>query len=97
MIYPEIRAAEALARADRIPEPVPPAVRTYRAGAARRALRVRSGDRQIRFDREWESRVVSMILRNLSSLFERSLTNLAELNRYRKELAARLARMEQAA
>jgi hypothetical protein len=38
-----------------------------------------------------------MILRNLSSLFARSITNLAELNRYRKELAARLARMEQAA
>jgi hypothetical protein len=54
-------------------------------------------DRQIRFDREWESKVVSMILRNLSSLFERSIRNVAELNRYRKELAARLAPLEQAA
>jgi hypothetical protein len=54
-------------------------------------------DRQIRFDREWEAKVVSMILRNLSSLFERSIRNVAELNRYRKELARRLAPLEQAA
>jgi hypothetical protein len=54
-------------------------------------------DRQIRFDREWESKVVSLILRNLSSLFERSIRNVTELNRYRKELAARLAPLEQAA
>jgi hypothetical protein len=38
-----------------------------------------------------------MILRNLSSLFERSIRNVAELNRYRKELARRLAPLEQAA
>ena len=39
----------------------------------------------VRLDREWEAKVVSMILRNLSSLFERSIASVAQLNRYRKE------------
>ncbi len=47
-------------------------------------------DRQIQFDRAWEAKVVTMILRNLSSLFERGIVSVAQLNRYRKELAARL-------
>jgi len=54
-------------------------------------------DRQIQFDREWEGKVVTMILRNLSSLFERRIVSVAQLNRYRKELAAQLPPIEQAA
>lgn len=45
-------------------------------------------DEQIRFSREWEARVVSGILRNLSSLFGREFKSVTELNRYRRELAA---------
>jgi hypothetical protein len=47
-------------------------------------------DQQIRFGREWEGKVVAMILHNLSLLFERSIRSTVDLNRYRKELAARL-------
>ena len=54
-------------------------------------------DEQIQFSREWEVKVINMILHNLSSLFERSIRSVAELNRYRKELAARMSPMEQAA
>jgi hypothetical protein len=43
-------------------------------------------DDQIRFDREWEGRVVTMILKNLSILFDRNFESVQELNRYRKEL-----------
>ncbi len=43
-------------------------------------------DVQIQFDREWEGKVVKMILHNLSSLFGRSLESLSDLNRYRKTL-----------
>jgi len=46
-------------------------------------------DGQICFDKAWESRVVTMLLRNLSSLFDRTIDSVAELNRYRKELASR--------
>ncbi len=45
-------------------------------------------DQQIAFDRDWEARVVKMILHNLSNLFERSIESLADLNRYRKSLLA---------
>jgi hypothetical protein len=45
-------------------------------------------DQQIRFDREWEGRVVKMILHNLSNLFDRTIDSLGELNRYRKSLVA---------
>jgi hypothetical protein len=45
-------------------------------------------DEQIRFTKDWEARVVSGILRNLSSLFGREFKSVSELNRYRKELAA---------
>jgi hypothetical protein len=48
-------------------------------------------DAQIRFDKEWESKVVTMILRNLSILFDRTFASVQELNRFRKEIAARLA------
>ena len=48
-------------------------------------------DNQIRFDDAWEKKVVERILHNLSLLFERSFATVQELNRYRKEAAARLA------
>jgi hypothetical protein len=47
-------------------------------------------DEQIRFDKEWESKVVERILHNLSLLFERTFNSVQDLNRYRKEIAARL-------
>jgi hypothetical protein len=45
-------------------------------------------DAQIRFDSEWEGRVIAMILHNLSSLLGRTFASVHELNRYRKSLAA---------
>ena len=48
-------------------------------------------DKQIRFDGEWEKKVVDRILHNLSLLFERSFETVQDLNRYRKEAAARVA------
>jgi hypothetical protein len=48
-------------------------------------------DEQIRFDKEWETKVVDRILHNLSLLFERTFNSVQDLNRYRKEIAARLA------
>ncbi len=47
-------------------------------------------DQQIRFDGEWEKKVVERILHNLSLLFERSFNSVQDLNRYRKEALARL-------
>ena len=44
-------------------------------------------DQQIRFGQEWEGRVVRMILKNLSLLFDRSLESATDLSRYRRELA----------
>jgi hypothetical protein len=46
-------------------------------------------DGQIRFDDAWEKRVVTSLLRNLSSLFGHPIGSVPELNRYRKELASR--------
>jgi rubrerythrin len=46
-------------------------------------------DGQIRFDREWEGRVVTAILRNLSILFGREFATVQELNRFRKSLDPR--------
>jgi hypothetical protein len=43
-------------------------------------------DSQISFDREWEARVVKMILHNLSSLFELPIRTIQDLSRYRKQL-----------
>jgi len=48
-------------------------------------------DDQIRFDAEWEKKVVDRILHNLSLLFDRPLTTVQELNRYRKEVVANMA------
>lgn len=47
-------------------------------------------DGQIKFDGEWEKKVVDRILHNLSLLFERSFDTAQDLNRYRKEVAQRL-------
>jgi len=48
-------------------------------------------DKQIRFDAGWETKVVERILHNMSLLLERSFASVQELNRYRKEVTARLA------
>jgi len=47
-------------------------------------------DDQIRFDAGWEKKVVDRILHNISLLFDRAFSSVQELNRYRKEVAARL-------
>lgn len=46
-------------------------------------------DEQIRFDEHWERKVIERILHNLSLLLERPIATAQDLNRYRKELAAR--------
>ena len=48
-------------------------------------------DKQIQFDATWETKVVERILHNLSLLLERSFASVQELNRYRKEVSARVA------
>ena len=48
-------------------------------------------DDQIRFDSDWEQRVIDRILHNLSLLFGRSIQTVQELNRYRREFAQHLA------
>jgi hypothetical protein len=47
-------------------------------------------DMQIKFDSDWEKKVVERILHNMSLLFERTFGTVQELNRYRKEVVARL-------
>ena len=48
-------------------------------------------DGQIRFDRDWEGRVVTAILRNLSLLFGQEFATVQALNRFRKSLDPRPA------
>jgi hypothetical protein len=48
-------------------------------------------DKQIQFDAVWEGKVVERILHNMSLLMERSFANVQELNRFRKEVTARVA------
>ena len=48
-------------------------------------------DKQINFNKEWEQKVVTMILKNLSLLMDRTFTTIQELNRFRKEVSAGLA------
>jgi hypothetical protein len=48
-------------------------------------------DAQIRFDDAWEGKVVERILHNMGLLLERTFGSVQELNRYRKEVSARLA------
>jgi hypothetical protein len=43
-------------------------------------------DRQIDFDAQWEAKVVAMLLRNLSLLFDKPIHSLRELNRYQRQL-----------
>ncbi|GAA4337223.1 ferritin [Pigmentiphaga soli] len=43
-------------------------------------------DEQIKFDKEWESKVADRILHNLSILLDRSFATAQDLNRYRREL-----------
>ncbi len=45
-------------------------------------------DQQIKFDRDWEARVVKMILHNLSGLLGQPFTSSQDLNRFRKQLVA---------
>jgi hypothetical protein len=45
-------------------------------------------DRQIRFDADWDQKVVERILHNLSLLLECDFANVQQLNRYRKEMNA---------
>ncbi|HLU76788.1 MAG TPA: diiron oxygenase [Burkholderiales bacterium] len=45
-------------------------------------------DEQIKFDKVWEGKVVTAILRNCSILFEQTIETVQELNRYRKGLGA---------
>ncbi len=45
-------------------------------------------DSQISFDREWEAKVVKMILHNLSSLFDIPIATIQDLSRYRKQLSS---------
>lgn len=52
---------------------------------------------QIKFDGEWEKKVVDRILHNVSLLFERTFDTAQELNRYRKEVTARMAALTQPA
>ena len=44
-------------------------------------------DGQIRFGKDWEAKVVSMILKNLSLLFGRTIDSIQDLNRYRREIS----------
>src|SRR5437764_5125607 len=48
-------------------------------------------DGQIKFDAEWEKKVIERILHNMSLLFERTFESVQDLNRYRKEVTGRLA------
>ena len=47
--------------------------------------------KQIQFDAVWEGKVVERILHNMSLLMERSFASVQELNRFRKEVTAKLA------
>jgi len=54
-------------------------------------------DGQIKFDSEWEKKVVDRILHNMSLLFERTFGTVQELNRYRKEVVSRMTPPAQSA
>ncbi|AXK39078.1 ferritin-like domain-containing protein [Crenobacter cavernae] len=45
---------------------------------------------KIKFDEDWEARVVGGILRNLTILFEQPLETITALNRYRKQIVTNL-------
>jgi len=48
-------------------------------------------DTQIKFDTEWETKVVDRILHNMSLLMEQKFKSVQDLNRYRKELGREIA------
>jgi hypothetical protein len=48
-------------------------------------------DKQIQFDADWEGKVVERILHNMSLLMGREFPNVQTLNRFRKEMAQKLA------
>lgn len=48
-------------------------------------------DGQIKFDDVWEKKVIERILHNMSLLFDKSFATVQDLNRYRKEITARMA------
>jgi hypothetical protein len=48
-------------------------------------------DTQIKFDTEWETKVVDRILHNMSLLMEQKFKSVQDLNRYRKELNREIA------
>ena len=48
-------------------------------------------DTQIKFDTEWETKVVDRILHNMSLLLEKKFKTVQDLNRYRKELTREIA------
>jgi hypothetical protein len=47
-------------------------------------------DNQILFDKEWEGKVSSRILHNMSLLMDTSFNTVQDLNRYRKEITKSL-------
>lgn len=51
-------------------------------------------DNQIRFDKEWESRVSDRILHNMSLLMGTPFNTVQDLNRYRKEVARELSKLQ---
>ena len=52
-------------------------------------------DTQIKFDTEWETKVVDRILHNMSLLLEQKFKSVQDLNRYRKELNREIAAAEE--
>ena len=48
-------------------------------------------DTQIKFDTDWETKVVDRILHNMSLLLEQKFKTVQDLNRYRKELTREIA------
>jgi hypothetical protein len=51
---------------------------------------------QIKFDAEWETKVVERILHNMGLLMNRSFQTVQELNRFRKDLVGQLTPAAQA-
>jgi len=47
-------------------------------------------DVQINFNDDWEKKVIERILHNMEVLFERTFASVQELNKYRKEISARV-------
>ena len=52
-------------------------------------------DTQIKFDTEWETKVVDRILHNMSLLMEQKFKSVQDLNRYRKDLNREIAAAEE--